>query len=116
VIPIKAPLSLEEAIARALKYNLERRSRMMEEAIALNQLDVSHYDMLPKLVASAGYSSRSEYATTRAVDSVTGQPSLANPFISSDKHHATAAAMAVIAIRFIAVLSKRQKGTYHNSQ
>jgi len=90
VIPIKAPLSLEEAIARALKYNLERRSRMMEEAIALNQLDVSRYDMLPKLVASAGYSSRSEYATTRAVDSVTGQPSLANPFISSDKHHATA--------------------------
>jgi outer membrane protein TolC len=60
---------------------------MMEEAIAFNQLDVSRYDMLPKLVASAGYHSRSEYATSRAEDSVTGNPSLANPFISSDKSH-----------------------------
>ncbi len=84
---IKGPLSLEEAIARALKYNLDRRARMIEEAIALNQLDVSKYDMLPRMVASAGYHDRSEYATTRAVDSVSGSPSLANPFISSDKTH-----------------------------
>ncbi|MEL4181535.1 TolC family protein [Roseateles sp. PN1] len=89
VDPITGPLSLEEAIARALKFNLDRRTRLMEEAIAFNQLDASRYDMLPKLVASAGYSTRSEYATSRAVDSVTGQPSLANPFISSDKSHTT---------------------------
>lgn len=87
VEPIKGPLSLEEAIARGLKYNLDRRTRMMEEGIAFNQLDVSRYDMLPKLVASAGYLSRSEYAISRAEDSVTGQPSLANPFVSSDKSH-----------------------------
>lgn len=88
VDPVKNALSLEEAIARALKYNLDRRTRLIEEAIAMNQFDVSQYDMLPKLVASAGYRDRSEYATTRAVDSVTGAPSLANPFISSDKSHA----------------------------
>lgn len=87
VEPITGPISLEEAIARALKYNLDRRSRLMEEALALNQWDVGNYDMLPKLVASVGYRDRSEYATTRAVDSVTGAPSLANPFISSDKQH-----------------------------
>ncbi len=87
VEPIQGAISLEEAIARGLKYNLDRRARMMEEAIAFKQWDVSRYDMLPKLVASAGYSSRSEYSTSRAVDSVTGQPSLANPFISSDKNH-----------------------------
>ncbi|MDO8777123.1 MAG: TolC family protein [Burkholderiaceae bacterium] len=87
VEPIKGPLSLEEAIARGLKYNLERRTRMMEEAIAFNQLDVSQYDMLPKLVAAAGYHSRSENAISRAEDSVTGAPSLANPFISSEKTH-----------------------------
>lgn len=90
VEPIRGPLSLEEAIARALKFNLERRTRMMEEALAINQLDVSNYDMLPKLVASAGYFERSEFATTRAIDSVTGQPSLANPSISSDKTHSVA--------------------------
>lgn len=89
VQPIKGALSLEEAIARGLKYNLERRTRLMEEGIAFNQLDVSKFDMLPKLVASAGYNSRSEYAISRAEDSVTGAPSLANPFISSDKSHTT---------------------------
>ncbi|MGE5465821.1 MAG: TolC family protein [Ignavibacteria bacterium] len=87
VEPLAGPLTLEEAIARGLKYNLDRRTRMMEEAIAFNQLDVSKYDMLPKLVASAGYHSRSDYLITRSQDSVTGQPSLANPYISSDKSH-----------------------------
>src|SRR6185436_12639118 len=85
--PIMAPLSLQEAIARGLKYNLERRTRMMEEAIALNQLDVSKYDMLTKFVASAGYTSRDEYLVSHAVDSVTGAPSLANPYISSARQH-----------------------------
>lgn len=89
VDPIKGALSLEEAIARGLKYNLDRRTRMMEEGIAFNQLDVSKFDMLPKLVASAGYNNRSENAISRAEDSVTGAPSLANPFISSEKSHIT---------------------------
>jgi hypothetical protein len=47
VDPITGPVRLEEAIARALKYNLQRRTRMMEEALAVSQLDVSQYDMLP---------------------------------------------------------------------
>ncbi len=59
VAPLTAPLTLEEAMARALKYNLDRRAKMMEEALALNQLDVTKYDMLPRLVAQAGYASRS---------------------------------------------------------
>ncbi len=87
VAPITSPVTLEEAIARALKYNLERRTRMIEEAIALNQLEVGKYDLLPKLLASAGYTNRSEYLISRAQDSVTGAPSLANPFISSDRKH-----------------------------
>lgn len=84
---ISGPLSLDEAIARALKYNLDRRVKLMEEAIAFNQLDISNYDMLPRLVATYGYRDRSEYATSRASDSVTGAPSLSNPFISSDRVH-----------------------------
>jgi len=87
VPPLSGPLSLEEAIARGLKYNLDRRARMMEEAIALNQLDLSHYDMLPKVLASAGYSTRNKDLVVRSVDSVTGQPSLANPYISQDRTH-----------------------------
>lgn len=87
VEPLSGPITFEESVARALKYNLDRRIRMMEEAISLNQFEVGKFDMLPKLVASAGYNNNSEYRITSAVDSVTGRPSLANPFISSDKQH-----------------------------
>lgn len=58
VEPISGPLSMDEAMARALKYNLERRARMMEEALVMGQLDVSKFDMLPKITAQAGYISR----------------------------------------------------------
>lgn len=85
VEPLVGPLTLEGAIARALKYNLSARTRMMEEALAMRQFDVSRYDMLPKLVASAGYTSRNNDHTVRSIDSVTGAPSLANPSISSDR-------------------------------
>jgi len=87
---VRGPLRLDEAIARALKYNLERRTRIMEEALAIRQFDVGAYDMLPRLVAGAGYSQRSQYLTTSSIDSVTGAPSLAHPFISSDREHWTA--------------------------
>lgn len=40
VEPIRESLSLNQAMARALKYNLDRRGKMMEEAIAFKQLDV----------------------------------------------------------------------------
>lgn len=55
---ITAPLTLEEAMARALKLNLDRRARLMEEALARRQFSASEFDMLPKLLATAGYSWR----------------------------------------------------------
>ena len=60
--PLDRPVTLYEATARALKYQSEYRVRMMEQAAALGQLDVSKFDMLPKLMANAGYSSRSNDA------------------------------------------------------
>jgi len=59
VEPILTALTLDEAMARALKYNLDRRAKMLEEALAMGQLDVSKFDMLPKIMAQAGYSNRS---------------------------------------------------------
>lgn len=78
---ITGPLSMDEAMARALKYNLDRRAKMMEEALALNQLDVSHFDMLPKLVAQAGYSTRNNDRINESRDAITGAPSTSH-FIS----------------------------------
>lgn len=56
--PLNRPVTLYEATARSLKYQMEYRVRMMEQASALGQLDVGKFDMLPKLTANAGYTSR----------------------------------------------------------
>ena len=86
VQPITGSLTLDEAIARALKYNLDRRAKMMEEALALNQLDVTHFDMLPKLMAQAGYASRNNDKISSSRDVLTGTPSNSR-FISQDRAH-----------------------------
>ena len=86
VQPITGPLTLDEAIARALKYNLDRRAKLMEEALALNQLDVTHYDMLPKLMAQAGYASRNNDKTSLSRDELTGVLSNSR-FISQERTH-----------------------------
>ncbi len=56
--PVRAPLTLEEAAARAIKYNLDYRLQMMETALQHGVLDVARFDLLPQLTASAGYVTR----------------------------------------------------------
>jgi outer membrane protein TolC len=56
------PLTLEEATARAIKYQAEQRQRRMEEAAAQAQLDVAQFDLLPRFTANAGYSTRNNEA------------------------------------------------------
>ncbi|NMP26219.1 TolC family protein [Rahnella sp. SAP-1] len=81
---ISAPVTLEDAMARALKYNLDYRVKLMEEAMGQRQLDLSNLDMLPKLVASAGYTSRSNDSASSSENIATGEQSLA-PSISTEK-------------------------------
>ncbi|KJK19229.1 TolC family protein [Pseudomonas sp. NPDC087612] len=56
--PVTTPITLYEAAARALKYNLDYRLKLMEGALAADLRDVSSHEMLPRLVASAGYAGR----------------------------------------------------------
>ena len=70
--PLSAPLTLHQAMARAVKYNLSRRVQFMAEAVAQGQLDVSQYDMLPKLLAQSGYSWRDNDKISQSRDSATG--------------------------------------------
>ncbi len=56
--PVNAPITFYEAAARALKYNLDYRLKLMESALAADLRDVSSHEMLPRLVASAGYAGR----------------------------------------------------------
>ena len=52
--PVSGPLTLSDAMARALKYNLDYRLKMMEIALSRGILDISQQDMLPKLMTDAG--------------------------------------------------------------
>lgn len=72
VEPISGPLTLHEALARALKYNYDARLKLMEEALSDAQLDLSHYDLLPRLTASAGYTSRNNDAGSSSVNLASG--------------------------------------------
>jgi outer membrane protein TolC len=88
--PLSGALTVSDAIARALKYNLDRRSKMMEEALALGQTNVDRWDMLPKLVANGNFTSRSEPNATRSRDLYTQQTSNGNPTYSTDRDNYTA--------------------------
>ncbi len=88
--PLTKPLTLSDAVARVLLYNLDKRSKMMEETLALGQLDLDRYDLLPKLAASAGYTERSNQNASVARDIYTQQNSLADPFYSTNRADNTA--------------------------
>ncbi|URX61646.1 TolC family protein [Luteibacter anthropi] len=57
--PVTGPITLSDAMARSLKYNLDHRLKLMETSLSRGLLDVSQLDMLPKLMADAGYRWRS---------------------------------------------------------
>jgi flagellar motor protein MotB len=84
--PINATINLEEAMARAIKYNLDHRLKIMEDALALRQVDQMTYDMLPRLVVAAGYTERDSYNASSSMNIYTGQQSLV-PSTSQDNGH-----------------------------
>lgn len=89
--PIKAAISLEEAVARTLKYNLDYRLKRMESALALQLTDYSKYDMWPKLLANAGYNTRSNDSGGTSVGIDDGIQSL-RPSTSQERNYAQAGA------------------------
>lgn len=57
--PVRRSITLCEAMARAMKYNLDLRLKAADAILARGDFNVSEFDMLPGIVASAGYLSRS---------------------------------------------------------
>lgn len=64
---ITGPITFHEAAARALKYNLDYRLKLMENSLAKSLNESASYDMLPRLVAGAGYVSRNNDSGGRSV-------------------------------------------------
>nr|WP_285293400.1 TolC family protein [Burkholderia glumae] len=87
--PVSGPITLDEAMARAIRYNLDHRLKMMEEALAQRQLDLSNFDLLPKLTAAAGYTNRNHELASSSEGLFTREESLI-PSYSTDKNSRTA--------------------------
>ncbi len=87
--PIHGPVGLYEAMARALKYNLDFRVEQMNQALALGDAALKGWEMLPQLVASSGWSRRSNEPGGRSQSLLTGITSL-EPSKSTEKTSLTA--------------------------
>ncbi|MEO5362278.1 MAG: TolC family protein [Magnetococcus sp. DMHC-8] len=70
--PVRSPIDLYEAVARAMKYNLDYRVAMLEKTVALSEVDLSSYDVLPRLASRAGFDSRSTPEATSGLSVTTG--------------------------------------------
>ncbi|MFH0781002.1 MAG: TolC family protein [Pseudomonadota bacterium] len=90
--PVKTEITLYQAMARAIKYNLDYRLQLMEKSMAGKIKDASHFDLLPRIAANAGYNNRSDYngANSSALTGPTkGEESLVTS-TSQDKNIRTA--------------------------
>ncbi len=66
--PIGGPISLYEAMARALKYNLDYRVEMMQSDLRNRELHLASTEMLPRTVATATQSTRNNYLALGHLD------------------------------------------------
>ena len=71
--PISGPISLGEAMARALKYNLEIRVKSDQISLANAKLDLRHYSLLPSAVAESGYVRRNNDNASTSLDLLTNK-------------------------------------------
>lgn len=83
--PVTGPIDLYEAMARALKYNLDYKVEQLNQTVRDRELKLSTYDMLPQLVANAGYYGRSNQAGASSLSLLTGRQSL-EPSTSTEKN------------------------------
>ena len=72
--PVGGPVSLYEAMARALKYNLDHRVEEAETAVRTAELDLSHYSLLPNVVANSGYAGRDNYNASSSLNLINNTP------------------------------------------
>jgi outer membrane protein TolC len=70
--PVHGSISLYEAMARALKYNLDAKVEIMQTALRGRELRLSHYNMLPNAVVNSGYAARDSYLSTGELNIMTG--------------------------------------------
>ena len=74
--PVTRPLGYADVAARALKYNLDYRLKAMEGVLSQGLLDLSRWDMFPRLLVNAGYVTRDPVDASRTYQIESGVESL----------------------------------------
>lgn len=70
--PVSGAIGLYEAMARALKYNLDHKVEVMQASLRNTELRLAHFDLLPGLVANSEYSGRDNYNASSSLNLVSG--------------------------------------------
>jgi outer membrane protein TolC len=70
--PLVGSLSVYEAVARALKYNLDARVELYDTALRGAEVRLAGAQLLPSVVATAGYAARTSDLSTGNLDLPTG--------------------------------------------
>lgn len=83
--PITKPIDLYEAVARALKYNLDSKAKAIQVQLAHQQLNVAHYSLLPQVSANAGFDGRNNFSGGVGQSILTGRQAV-EPFTSAEKN------------------------------
>ena len=83
--PVSRPIDLYEAMARAVKYNLDAKVKAIQVQLAHQQLNVAHYSLLPNIAANAGFDGRNNFAGGVGQAILTGRQAV-EPFTSSEKN------------------------------
>lgn len=74
--PVRGELSLYEAVARGVKYNLDFKVELFQTALRVKDLELANYRLLPGMAAEAGYSTRNNFAASSSRSIDTGLQSL----------------------------------------
>lgn len=75
------PVTLYEAIARAIKYNSDQKVALMEQAVAYGVAETASIDLLPQLAAGGGFSTRSDRLAVSAKSVGTGAQTLEESYV-----------------------------------
>ncbi|MDP5255141.1 MULTISPECIES: TolC family protein [unclassified Vibrio] len=86
--PVVKPITLYEAMARALKYNLDDLVERRETEYLMLRQDLAKTGIWPTLTAALGFSNRNNEAGSRSRSLLSGNESL-EPSTSTDKDYIT---------------------------
>jgi len=85
-VPVSHPVSLKDAIARALKYNYDAQLAREQITSQERQMDLAMAAMLPRLALNAGYTARTNDPAAQSIDERTKEVSLDYAFSEQREH------------------------------